>query len=79
MTVPVLKIKVLARPIIKGKMDVRFPARVEATSPVLIENAGGVFIFSIDMDALLAAFANLYEPIHTHIDQNIPEITAAFR
>ena len=71
MTIPVLKVKVLAKPVVKGKMDARFPARVLATSPILLDKTGGIYTFSLDMDALLAAFANQYEPLHTHLDQNI--------
>lgn len=71
MTTPILKIKVLAKPVIKGKMDVRFPARVQAISPVLIDSTGGVFTFSLDMNVILAAIAANYEPIHGHVDQNI--------
>lgn len=71
MTIPVLKIKVLPKPIIKGKMDVRFPARVEAISPILLDKTGGVFTFSIDIDALEAMLGAVFEPIHAHIDQHI--------
>jgi hypothetical protein len=71
MTIPVLKIKVLARPVIKGKMDVRFPGRVEATSPILLDKTGGNFTFSMDMTALEAMLAAVFEPIHAHADQNI--------
>lgn len=52
MNAPVLKIKVLPKPVIKGKMDVRFPARVQATSPLLLDTTGGVFTFSLDINAL---------------------------
>jgi hypothetical protein len=71
MTTPILKIKVLAKPVIKGKMDVRFPAQVRAVSPILLDNTGGVFTFSMDMNALIAALAANFEPIHAHVDQVI--------
>jgi hypothetical protein len=76
MTIPVLKIKVLARPVIKGKMDVRFPGRVEATSPILLDKTGGNFTFSMDMTALEAMLAAVFEPIHAHADQNITSGTS---
>src|SRR5689334_12252638 len=33
-------------------MDVRFPARVQATSPVLLDNSSGVYTISLDEDQL---------------------------
>lgn len=71
MTIPVLKIKVLPKPIIRGKMDVRFPAQVIATSPILLDKTGGVFTFSMDMDALEDMLGAVFEPIHAHVDQHI--------
>jgi hypothetical protein len=59
MTTPILKIKVLPKTVIKGKMDVRFPASVEATSPVLIDKIGGSFTFSLDPDALSQFLVNV--------------------
>lgn len=50
MTTPTLKIKVLPKPTIKGKMDVRFPANVETESPILLDKTGGTYNFSLDMD-----------------------------
>lgn len=70
MTVPVLKIKVLQRPIIKGKMDVRFPASVVAKSPVLLDKTGGIYTFSLDIGALLNTLDAYYQPIE-NIDQEI--------
>jgi hypothetical protein len=66
-----LKIKVLAKPVIKGKMDVRFPAQVQAVSPILLDKTGGIFTFSMDMTALVAMLQASFEPIHAHIDQVI--------
>lgn len=62
MTVPVLKIKVLPRAIVKGKMDVRFPGLVTATSPILLDKIGGHFIFSMDINALAAMMVTIFQP-----------------
>lgn len=58
MTTPTLKIKVTPAPKIKGKMDVRFPANVYALSPVLLDNTGGSYTFSLDANALSSTFAS---------------------
>jgi hypothetical protein len=62
MTIPVLKIKVLAKPVIKGKMDVRFPGLVQATSPILLDKTSGVFTFSMDINALAAMLLTFFQP-----------------
>lgn len=71
MTTPILKVKVLAKPIVKGKMDVRFPAQVLAVEPILLDKTGGIFTFSIDMVNLIAQLGASFEPIHAHVDQHI--------
>ncbi|UVO33946.1 hypothetical protein KUL72_20750 [Bradyrhizobium arachidis] len=76
MTAPVLKIKVLAKPIVKGKMDVRFPARVQVVSPILLDNTGGVYTFSMDMNAIIATLGAVFQPIE-NIDQEITAGSAA--
>jgi len=48
MTIPVLKIKVLPKPVIKGKMDVRFPANVAADEFITIVKANGGYTFGVD-------------------------------
>lgn len=73
MTTPVLKIKVLPKPIIKGKMDVRFPGSVTAESPILIDKTGGNFDFSIDINALAAMLSTLLQPFEGFVQT----ITAA--
>lgn len=70
MTTPVLKIKALQRPVIKGKMDVRFPARVEVQSPILLEIVGGVYIFSMDLDALIEMLEPTFQP-YEGVEQHI--------
>lgn len=52
MTVPILKIKVLPKPILKGKMDVRFPAKVETNNFLTVERANGIYTFDIDYSLL---------------------------
>lgn len=52
MTTPLLKIKVLPKPIIKGKMDVRFPAKVRAENFLTIDKANGVYTFDVDYTLL---------------------------
>jgi hypothetical protein len=66
-SVPLLKIKVFPKPVIKGKMDVRFPARVVATDYITLTNVGGTYTFGLDYAALAAAIAVTAAPI----DQNI--------
>lgn len=62
MTTPVLKIKVLARPVIKGKMDVRFPGSVVVESPILLDKTSGVFTFSMDINALAGMLLTYFQP-----------------
>jgi hypothetical protein len=53
MTQPTIRLKVRRKSIVKGKALVRFPARVEANSPILLDNTGGIYSFGLDVDALL--------------------------
>lgn len=52
MTIPVLKVKVLSRPVIKGKMDVRFPANVAVDQFLTVVKANGVYTFGADYTLL---------------------------
>lgn len=52
MTYPTIKMKITPAPKLRGKMDVRFPANVEATAPILLDSSGGTYTFSFDADAL---------------------------
>lgn len=52
MTIPVLKIRVAPKSLLKGKMDVRFPARVEAENFLTVTRANGVYTFDIDYTLL---------------------------
>lgn len=72
MTVPLLKIKVLQRPVIKGKMDVRFPGSVTATSPIALDKTGGHFIFSLDIDALSEMLSTIFQP-YEGVEQHIQD------
>ncbi|TXH33795.1 MAG: hypothetical protein E6Q98_20700 [Rhodospirillaceae bacterium] len=48
MTIPVLKIKALQRPLLKGKMDVRFPANVAVDQFLTVLKANGTYTFGVD-------------------------------
>lgn len=64
MTVPVLKIKVIPKPIIKGRMDVRFPANVRTEKFLKVDRANGTYTFDIDYtlmpDGPVSSSANAY-------------------
>lgn len=70
MTIPTLKLKVFPKTVIKGKMDVRFPGLVQATSPILLDKTGGIFTFSMDIDAL-AAMLQVFFQSNEGVDQHI--------
>lgn len=59
MTTPTLKIKITPAPKLRGKMDVRFPANVEALSPIVLDKSGGNYTFSIDLDEITANLPSL--------------------
>jgi hypothetical protein len=48
MTIPILKVKVLQRPLIKGKMDVRFPANVAVDQFLTVLKENGTYTFGVD-------------------------------
>jgi hypothetical protein len=48
MTIPLLKIKVLPKATVKGKMDVRFPANVYADNFLTVTKANGAYTFGVD-------------------------------
>lgn len=52
MTVPILKIKVLQRPVVKGKMDVRFPANIATDAFLTVTRANGQYTFGADYTIL---------------------------
>lgn len=60
MTTPILKIKVLTKPTIKGKMDVRFPARVEVTDFLTVKKVNGTYTFGDDYSIL--GTLNTFDP-----------------
>lgn len=47
-----IKIKVLRSPIVKGKMDVRFPANVATQNFITVTRANGTYTFSVDYTVL---------------------------
>lgn len=60
MTTPVMKIKVLPKPVIRGKMDVRFPAHVYGEVFIKIDNTGGAYTFSPDYSDIAPLYS--YDP-----------------
>lgn len=70
MSIPLLKLAIFRKSTIKGKMDVRFPARVQVQSPILLDRTGGVYTFSLDLNTLLTSLAPLFQPIE-NVDQEI--------
>lgn len=48
MSTPVIKIKVLPKPVIKGRMDVRFPANIHTEKFLKVDRANGTYTFDID-------------------------------
>ena len=54
MTIPILKTKVLAKPTIKGKMDVRFPANIITANFLTVTRANGTYTFGVDYTVLTA-------------------------
>lgn len=57
MTYPTIKMKITPAPKLRGKMDVRFPANVEASAPILLDKSGGAYTFSFDANSLSSTFA----------------------
>lgn len=55
MSSPDIKINVVPKPIIKGKMDVRFPAKVEVENFLTLTKANGVYTFGVDYTKLVAS------------------------
>lgn len=49
MTTPTLKIQVLRKPVIKARMDVRFPAKVDGGTGIKIIKANGIYTFDLDL------------------------------
>jgi hypothetical protein len=58
-TTPVLKIKVIPKTIVKGKMDIRFPANVATDDFLTVAKANGTYTFGADYTVLdPSAFTN---------------------
>jgi len=75
MSTPIIRMKAPPRTVIKGKMDVRFPANVSAESPILLDKIGGAFAFSFDMNAVIQSvtFAGFVSGPSSAVDGNIPQ------
>ena len=58
MTIPVIKIKVQTKAVVKGKMDVRFPANVIGNNGIIVTRTGSVYNFSFDASGLQLAPPN---------------------
>lgn len=56
MTQTITKLQ-LGRPKLQLKAKVRIPATVTVTSPILLSTAGGIYAFTLDINALIAAIA----------------------
>lgn len=65
MSTPTIKVKVFPRPVIKAKMDVRFPGRVDVLSPILLDRTGGNYQFSFDLSAL--GLDGVYQPLDSDL------------
>lgn len=52
MTMPVLKLKITPRAVLKGKMDVRFPANVLTEDFLTVLRASGIYTFGADYTVL---------------------------
>lgn len=52
MTIPLLKIKVTPKPVLKGKMDVRFPAHVAVSNFLTVTKTNGTYTFGVDYTLL---------------------------
>lgn len=74
MSTPIIRVKVTPRTVIKGKMDVRFPASVSAESPILLTKAGGSYSFGFDMNVVLEAvnFGGFVLGPSSAVDGHIP-------
>lgn len=58
MTTPLIQVDVLRKSVIKGKVDVRLPARVDGGTGIKITKANGIYTFDLDF-LELAPVANI--------------------
>jgi hypothetical protein len=65
-----LKVRIVRRPNLKLKVLPRFPSSVTVASPILLDQTGGVYAFSLDLNALLVMLSLVYQPIE-NVDQEI--------
>lgn len=78
MSTPTIKVKVFPRPVIKAKMDVRFPGRVDVLSPILLDRSGGNFEFSLDMNAVSDAIGLSFQPLDSDLTAIAALTTTAY-
>lgn len=50
MTIPIIKIKVLPKSVVKAKMDARFPANFTVDAPLQLDRTGGNYRVSLDVN-----------------------------
>lgn len=68
MSSPDIRINIVPKPIIKGKMDAKFPSRVDALSPILLEKSGGNYTFSFDLTAATDVIGLSFQPRDVTLD-----------
>src|SRR5882672_12645573 len=52
MTTPLIRMKIFPKPVIKGKMDVRFPANIQVEKFLTVTRANGTYTFDVDYTLL---------------------------
>lgn len=78
MSSPDIKINVVPKPIIKGKMDAHFPSRVDAEAPILLDKTGGNYSFSLDMNAINDMIGNSFQPVDADLTAIAALTTTAY-
>lgn len=78
MSTPTIKVKVFPRPVIKAKMDVRFPGRVDVLSPILLDRTGGNFTFSFDLNAVSDVIGLSFQPLDSDLTAIAALTTTAY-
>lgn len=78
MSSPDIKINVVPKPIIKGKMDAHFPSRVDAEAPILLDKTGGNYSFSLDMNAINDMIGVSFQPVDADLTAIAALTTTAY-
>lgn len=69
---PAVKVRVIKRTSPQIKILTRFPSLVSVLSPLALDRSGGNFLFSLDINSLITALSDAFQPV----ENNIQEITA---